>query len=110
MVAIHVYLENEKAWQIVCITTVGMKQNLRFTVYLCKPLCEDNMLRIFKTYRPLQVARYVKSYFRGRIFIVGIGGFEFDSGRLLPPKSADLKALNVLTEVNREIQTLSVVV
>lgn len=68
------------------------------------------MLRIFKTYRPNQVARYVKSYFRGRIFIMGIGGFEFDSGRLLPPKSGDLKALNVLTEVNKEIQMLSGIV
>lgn len=68
------------------------------------------MLRIFKIYRPQQIARYVKSYFRGHIFIVGIGGFEFDSGRLLPPKSANLKALSVLTEVNREIQSLSIVV
>ena len=38
---------------------------------------------------------------------MGVGGFEFDSGRLLPPKSGDLKALNVLTEVNKEIQMLS---
>ena len=65
------------------------------------------MLRVFKKYRPNQVARYVKSYFRGRVFIVGIGAFEFDCGRLLPPKKQDTKALNVLSEVNREIQLLS---
>ncbi|KLV11157.1 MULTISPECIES: DUF1107 domain-containing protein [Photobacterium] len=65
------------------------------------------MLRIFKHYRPTQVARHVKNYFRGRVFISGIGGFEFDCGRLLPPKKHDKKALNVLSEVNREIQLLT---
>ena len=65
------------------------------------------MLRVFKQYRPNQVARYVKSYFRGRLFIIGIGGFEFDCGRLLPPSSPDRKALTVLSEVNREIQLLA---
>ncbi|WEM42045.1 DUF1107 domain-containing protein [Photobacterium sp. DA100] len=65
------------------------------------------MLRVFKQYRPNQVARYVKSYFRGRLFITGVGAFEFDCGRLLPPKKQDTKALNVLSEVNREIQLLS---
>ncbi|WP_299019289.1 DUF1107 domain-containing protein [uncultured Photobacterium sp.] len=65
------------------------------------------MLRIFKQYRPNQVARYVKSYFRGRLFIVGVGGFEFDCGRLLPPKRQDKKVLGVFSEVNKEIQLLA---
>jgi hypothetical protein len=65
------------------------------------------MLRIFKQYRPNQIARYVKSYFRGRLFIVGIGAFEFDYGRLLPSPKHDLKALSTLSEVNREIQSLA---
>ncbi|MCW8330283.1 DUF1107 domain-containing protein [Photobacterium sp. SDRW27] len=65
------------------------------------------MLRVFKHYRPNQIARYVKSYFRGRLFIMGIGAFEFDYGRLLPPKNEDLKALGVLSEVNKEIQLLA---
>ncbi|GHA65072.1 DUF1107 domain-containing protein [Photobacterium aphoticum] len=65
------------------------------------------MLRVFKQYRPNQVARHVKSYFRGRVFITGVGAFEFDCGRLLPPKRQSRKALNVLSEVNREIQHLA---
>lgn len=65
------------------------------------------MLKVFKQYRPNQVARYVKSYFRGRLFIAGIGGFEFDCGRLLPPRNQSLKALTVLSEVNKEIQLLA---
>ncbi|MEC6816924.1 DUF1107 domain-containing protein [Photobacterium toruni] len=65
------------------------------------------MLRIFQVYRPIQVAKYVKNFFRGRLFINGIGGFEFEHGRLLPPKSTDIKVLNVLSEVNKEIKVLS---
>ncbi|MGF1693108.1 DUF1107 domain-containing protein [Photobacterium kagoshimensis] len=65
------------------------------------------MLKIFKQYRPNQIARYVKNYFRGRLFIMGVGAFEFDCGRLLPAKSHDLKALSALTEVNKEIQLLA---
>lgn len=65
------------------------------------------MLRVFKQYRPNQVARYVKSYFRGRLFITGVGGFEFDRGRLLPPRKQSRIALTVLSEVNREIQLLA---
>ncbi|SMY37953.1 DUF1107 domain-containing protein [Photobacterium andalusiense] len=65
------------------------------------------MLRIFQVYRPVQIAKYVKNFFKGRLFIIGIGGFEFEYGRLVPPKSADIKLLNVLSEVNKEIQILS---
>ncbi|OBU17731.1 hypothetical protein AYY19_12640 [Photobacterium aquimaris] len=65
------------------------------------------MLRIFQVYRPVQVAKYVKNFFKGRLFIIGIGGFEFEYGRLVPPKSTDIKLLNVLSEVNKEIQILS---
>ncbi|PSW15181.1 DUF1107 domain-containing protein [Photobacterium sanctipauli] len=68
------------------------------------------MLKIFKHYRPNQVARYVKSYFRGRLYIVGIGGYEFDGGRLLPPNSKDKKVLMTLSEVNREIEQLAEVI
>ncbi|GAL06925.1 hypothetical protein JCM19237_2930 [Photobacterium aphoticum] len=41
------------------------------------------------------------------MFITGVGAFEFDCGRLLPPKRQSRKALNVLSEVNREIQHLA---
>ena len=36
------------------------------------------MLRIFHQYRPRQVARYVKGFFRGRVYIEGVGAFEFE--------------------------------
>ncbi|MEC6798344.1 DUF1107 domain-containing protein [Photobacterium sp. S4TG1] len=68
------------------------------------------MLRIFQVYRPIQIAKYVKNFFRGRLFISGIGGFEFENGRLVAPLSADLKVLNVISEVNKEIKALSVTI
>ncbi|MEC6899702.1 DUF1107 domain-containing protein [Photobacterium piscicola] len=68
------------------------------------------MLRIFQVYRPIQIAKHVKNFFRGRLFIIGIGGFEFENGRLIPPPSADLKVLSVISEVNREIKILSVTI
>ncbi|HIF9514257.1 TPA: DUF1107 domain-containing protein [Photobacterium damselae] len=66
------------------------------------------MLRIFKQYRPIQVARHVKKYFRGRVFIWGVGAFEFDKGRLLPAEHHNIQALNTLSEVNRHIDALAV--
>lgn len=65
------------------------------------------MLRIFHQYRPRQVARYVKGFFRGRVYIDGIGAFEFDGGRLLPPHKKDKRALAVMAEVNNEIKAMA---
>lgn len=67
------------------------------------------MLRIFRHYRPNQIARYVKSFFKGRIYIQGIGAYEFDGGRLLPPSRKDKRSLMVMAEVNKEIKSLAVV-
>ncbi|MDD1781604.1 DUF1107 domain-containing protein [Enterovibrio sp. ZSDZ35] len=65
------------------------------------------MLRIFHQYRPRQVARYVKGFFRGRVYIDGIGAFEFDGGKLLPPSNNNKRALAVMTEVNNEIRAMT---
>lgn len=65
------------------------------------------MLRIFNRYRPLQVARYVKVFFRGKVYIDGVGAFEFDGGKLLPPRDKNRRALQVMAEVNREIKVLA---
>ncbi|WP_407332062.1 DUF1107 domain-containing protein [Enterovibrio sp. 27052020O] len=65
------------------------------------------MFRIFNQYRPRQVARYVKGFFRGRLYIDGVGAFEFDGGRLLPPTKKDKRALTVMSEVNNEIRAMT---
>ena len=35
-------------------------------------------MRIFKKYLPVMIAKYVKTFFKGRIYIQGRGGYEFD--------------------------------
>ncbi|MGL5290397.1 MAG: DUF1107 domain-containing protein [Vibrionaceae bacterium] len=64
------------------------------------------MLRIFHQYRPKQVALHIKGLFRGRIYIKGVGGFEFDSGRLLLPAKKSLRIFAVVNEVNAEVKKL----
>ncbi|MBA5859073.1 DUF1107 family protein, partial [Morganella morganii] len=34
-------------------------------------------MKIFDRYNPAQIARYVKTLFRGRLYIQGMGAFEF---------------------------------
>lgn len=38
-------------------------------------------MRIFQRYNPLKVAKYVKTLFRGRLYIKDVGAFEFDEGK-----------------------------
>lgn len=40
-------------------------------------------MKIFQRYNPLQVAKYVKILFRGRLYIKDVGAFEFDKGKSL---------------------------
>ena len=65
------------------------------------------MLREFSTYRPRQVARFVKVLFKGQFSIEGIGVFRFDQGKVLLPEVTDQKKLNVFKEVNGTIACMS---
>lgn len=49
-------------------------------------------MKIFQRYNPLQVAKYVKILFRGRLYIKDVGAFEFDKGKILIPKVKDKTA------------------
>lgn len=63
-------------------------------------------MKIFSSYNPQRIALYVKALFRGRLYIQGIGAFEFDMGKILPPKVCDKTYFNVMAEVNREVREL----
>lgn len=65
------------------------------------------MFRNFKAYRPLQVARFVKTLFKGQIHIEGVGTFDFDEGRILMPSLENKRMLSVMSEVNQHIRQLS---
>ncbi|MCG6275365.1 DUF1107 domain-containing protein [Vibrio vulnificus] len=65
------------------------------------------MLREFAVYRPRQVARFVKTLFKGSFSINGIGEFEFDNGKVLLPDTHNTQKLSVYREVNADINALS---
>ncbi|NUA43398.1 hypothetical protein HAT93_01043 [Dickeya solani] len=48
----------------------------------------------------------MKILFRGRLYIKGVGAFEFDQGRILLPKTQDKQHLVVMSEVNRQVLKL----
>ncbi len=64
------------------------------------------MMRIFRKYNVLQIAKYVKILFSGRLYIQNIGAFEFDQGKILIPKVKDKQHLTVMSEINRQVLQL----
>ncbi|MCV9878500.1 DUF1107 domain-containing protein [Brenneria izbisi] len=60
-------------------------------------------MKIFERYNPMKVAKYVKTLFRGRLYIKGVGAFEFDYGKILLPQKQDKQHLLVMSEVNRQV-------
>ncbi|OON41813.1 hypothetical protein BTJ39_01240 [Izhakiella australiensis] len=63
-------------------------------------------MKIFKKYNPLQIAKYVKTLFRGRLYIHNVGAFEFDKGKILIPRVKDKQHLSVMSEINRQVLRL----
>lgn len=63
-------------------------------------------MRIFHRYNPLKVAKYVKTLFRGRLYIKDVGAFEFDKGKILLPRVRDKRHFSVMAEVNRHVLQL----
>ncbi|AWK13341.1 DUF1107 family protein [Candidatus Fukatsuia symbiotica] len=64
-------------------------------------------MRIFQRYHPMRIAMYVKTLFRGRLYIRNMGVFEFDRGKILRPnKVLDKRYFEVMSEVNRQVLRL----
>ncbi|MDE9492107.1 DUF1107 domain-containing protein [Xenorhabdus bovienii] len=63
-------------------------------------------MKIFHHYNPLKVALYVKTLFRGRLYIKDMGAFEFNYGKILPPKIKDKRHLHVMNEINQQVLRL----
>ena len=64
-------------------------------------------MRIFKKYLPLMVAKYVKTFFKGCLYIHGRGGFEFEQGQLKLPEKHNRLHQTTVSEVNSTISQLS---
>ena len=72
-------------------------------------LNRSTTLRIFKKYQPRQIAKFVKGFFNGRIFIVGLGRFRVIEGKLVAYKqhNAEQKILMAVSEINKVVMELS---
>jgi len=55
---------------------------------------------------PGMIAKHVSRLFKGRIYIYGIGPFEFDNGKLILPDRAEVRHFQTVKEVNQEIKKL----
>lgn len=63
-------------------------------------------MRMFKRYTPSMIAKHISRLFKGRIYIYGIGKFEFDNGKLILPDQAEKRHFKTVNEVNQEIMRL----
>nr|WP_086937625.1 DUF1107 family protein [Thaumasiovibrio occultus] len=64
------------------------------------------MLRKFDQFRPMQVARHVKGYYKGRLYIKGIGALFFDHGKVSLPEEPEKQKLAAMKEINEAIKAL----
>ncbi|WP_413111245.1 DUF1107 family protein [Thaumasiovibrio sp. DFM-14] len=63
--------------------------------------------REFTHFRPQQIARFVKSYYKGSFSILGMGEFSFEHGKVMMPDSLLREHLMIMAEINKEIKLLS---
>jgi D-arabinose 5-phosphate isomerase GutQ len=66
-------------------------------------------LRTFKKYQPRQIAKFVRAFFNGRIFIVGLGRLRVIEGKVAAYQSQknDKNFRVIVSEINRTINELS---
>ena len=63
-------------------------------------------MKIFNRNNPFKIALYVKTLFSGRLYIKDFGAFEFNYGKILPPKVSDKRHYDVMSEVNKQVLLL----
>ena len=66
-------------------------------------------LRSFKKYQPRQIAKFVKGFFNGRIFIVGLGRLRVIEGRVVAyqHQKTEKNILIVVSEINKIVTDMS---
>ncbi len=66
-------------------------------------------LRSFKKYQPRQIAKFVKAFFNGRIFIVGLGRLRVVDGKVVAyqHQKQQKNILIVVSEINKIINEMS---
>ncbi len=61
-------------------------------------------MRTFRQFNSYRIAKHVKGFFEGNLYISGLGSFEFHNGQLLMPEDAGYEVRMSVSEVNREIK------
>ncbi|PSJ47032.1 hypothetical protein C7I36_01370 [Zobellella taiwanensis] len=64
-------------------------------------------MRIFNNYQPLLIAKHVKTFFKGRLYIRGRGAYLYAKGMLVMPEQADARHRATVQEINRVIGQLN---
>lgn len=66
-------------------------------------------LRSFKKYHPKQIAKFVKAFFNGRLFIAGLGRLRMINGKVVAYKhqQSETKVLRIVSEINKAIKNIS---
>ncbi|MDV2858484.1 MULTISPECIES: DUF1107 domain-containing protein [Oceanimonas] len=64
-------------------------------------------MRIFNNYQPLLIAKHVKTFFKGRLYIHGRGAYHYAKGLLIMPEQADVQHRKTVSEINRLINQLN---
>ncbi|MFD1009120.1 DUF1107 domain-containing protein [Oceanisphaera ostreae] len=60
-------------------------------------------MRIFQKYQPLLVAKHVKVFFSGRLYIHGRGAFSYAKGMIVMPDNAKPEHKKTVKEINQLI-------
>ncbi len=66
-------------------------------------------LRSFKKYQPRQIAKFVKGFFNGRIFIAGLGRLRVIEGKVVAyqHQKGEKSILIAVSEINKTINELA---
>ena len=66
-------------------------------------------LRSFKKYQPRQIAKFVKAFFNGRIYIVGFGRLRVLEGKVVAyqHQKSEKSILIVVSEINQIVNELA---
>lgn len=64
-------------------------------------------MRNFKKFNPVRIAKYVKIFFQGSLYVTGIGRLEFSQGMLIMPTDAGIDVRVCVSKVNKEIKAFA---
>jgi len=66
-------------------------------------------LRTFKKYQPRQIAKFARAFFKGRIFIVGLGRLRLIEGKVVPYQHQKHEKVFMIavSEINQIINELA---